>query len=249
MILRLVALFLLLTSPLAAQGRVSIDYAEASGGDRPAALGVPPDQHQQSPRQRAGGRALAERRAGERGHPGDDPRYRGARPRASQLLRPAAGRARRTRHRAGAPHGRGHRDGEGLDGGSVRRRDPRRLRLGPGRAGHEGPWHHPAHGVHRAQAGRRSAHAGPGVRRQRRRGDRGPGLEDLPRASPRPGEADRVRPHRGGRHAGGEGQGAVVRDRRRGEAHLVEEAGGPRHDLARLGARWATTRWTISSAP
>ena len=47
---------------------------------------------------------------------------------------------------------------------------------------------------------------------------------------------DRVRPHRGRGHPGGEGQGALVRDRRRGEAHLVEEAGGEGHHLARLGA-------------
>ena len=46
----------------------------------------------------------------------------------------------------------------------------------------------------------------------------------------------RVRPHRRRRHPGGEREGALVRDRRGREAHLVEEAGGEGHHLARLGA-------------
>ena len=49
-----------------------------------------------------------------------------------QLLRQAAGQRRREGDRAGAPHGRGHRDGEGLDGGS---RSPGRSRTATSGAG------------------------------------------------------------------------------------------------------------------
>ena len=81
-------------------------------------------------------------------------------------------RRRRQGDRAGAPHGRGAGEGGRVAGGSVRRRDPGRRGLGTRRAGYEGPRDHPAHGDDRAQAGRCAAHARPGLRRQRRRGDR-----------------------------------------------------------------------------
>ena len=103
--------------------------------------------------------------------------------------------------RPGAPHGRGHRHAEALDRwirSPVRSKDG--YVWGRGALDMKGHGDHPADGAHRAQAGRRAAHPRPGLRGQRRRGDRRPRLAHLHRAASRSGEPHRVRAHRGRRH-------------------------------------------------
>jgi hypothetical protein len=132
MILLVVAFFLLLAPPLVAQSRVAIDYAklrEETAQRLSECIRIntsnPP------------GNELAAAcwlndvlaKEGIRGMILDTAELG---PGQANFYARATGRPGRTRDRAGAPHRRGHRHGEGLDGGSLRRRDPRRATSGAG---------------------------------------------------------------------------------------------------------------------
>ena len=71
----------------------------APGRDRATALGVPPDQHQQSAGERAGDRAVAQGGPRQRGDRGPDPRYRRAGPGRANFYARLKGKAKGRRSR------------------------------------------------------------------------------------------------------------------------------------------------------
>ena len=180
-----------------------IDW-DALGDETVELLPALPDaRHHEPARQRDGGHAVPGR--GARRARASRARRWSRRPAAATWWR-ASGATARGRHRAAPPHRRGLRRPALLDGGSLRRRDPRRLPLRARGDRHEVHRHPAPRRGARDQAGEGAAQARPHPTRHRRRGSGEP-LRRPVRRRPAPRLAGRrgVRAVRAGRYRAGSG--------------------------------------------
>ena len=169
------------------------------------------------------------------GDPGDDPRHRGAGPRARQLLRPAPGHRGGKGDRPGAPHGRG--------AGHAPRTGPSIRSAGAIKDGYvwgRGALDMKGHGIIQLMALIALKRAGvPLTRDLVYVGNADEEIGGLGSRTFIERHPDLVKPIEylltEGADTRVEKGSALVRHRRRREADLVEEAGREGHDLARLG--------------